>query len=61
MRNCTAFLSTIPVLPRDEEKPDDVDTDAEDHVYDELRYRVLSADNRIATVVDIRMFRNGKR
>ncbi len=59
MNHCRAFISTFPVLPRDEDKPDDVDTDAEDHPYDETRYRVLAADNRTATVVDIRWFRHG--
>ena len=38
--NCAQFLRTVPVLPRDEDDPDDVDTEAEDHVYDEARYRV---------------------
>jgi hypothetical protein len=38
---CNHFIRTVPVLPRDERKPDDVDSDAEDHVYDESRYRVL--------------------
>lgn len=28
---CTHFIRTVPVLPRDEKKPDDVDSDAEDH------------------------------
>lgn len=37
---CTQFLRTVPVLPRDEKDPDDVDTDAEDHVADEARYRL---------------------
>lgn len=37
---CTQFLRTVPVLPRDEKDPDDVDTEAEDHVGDEVRYRV---------------------
>lgn len=41
--NCKAALSTLPVLPRDDKDPDDVDTDAEDHVYDELRYEVQDA------------------
>ena len=27
--------------PRDEKKPDDVDTSAEYHVFDEVRYKVL--------------------
>lgn len=39
-RECTHFLRTIPSLPRDDKNLDDVDTDAEDHVADEVRYRV---------------------
>lgn len=42
MQHCMAAISTLPVLPRDEKKPDDVDTNSEDHVYDEVRYRVLA-------------------
>lgn len=37
--DCIHFLRTIPVLPRSEKNPDDVNTDAEDHVADEVRYR----------------------
>lgn len=40
--NCTAFIDTVPVLPRDEKNPDDVNTDAEDHVADEVRYFIRS-------------------
>lgn len=40
---CTMFLDLFPTLPRDEEDPDDVDTDAEDHIGDEVRYRVLAS------------------
>lgn len=39
---CTYFLDLFPILPRDETDPDDVDTDAEDHIGDEVRYKVLS-------------------
>jgi hypothetical protein len=39
---CTQFIRTVPVLPRDERLYDDVDTDAEDHIGDETRYRVLA-------------------
>jgi hypothetical protein len=38
---CRHFIETVPVLPRDEKKPDDVDTDAEDHIGDETRYAVM--------------------
>jgi hypothetical protein len=41
---CTQFIRTVPVLPRDEKKPDDVDTDAEDHVADESRYAAMRRD-----------------
>lgn len=41
MDHCTATLDTLPVLPRDEKDPEDVDTGAEDHAYDEIRYKCL--------------------
>jgi hypothetical protein len=41
--HCRHFLRTVPVLPRSENNPDDVDTNAEDHVADEVRYRLLQA------------------
>lgn len=49
MDNCVAAIATIPVLPRSEKDPDDIDTDAEDHPFDETRYRALKGNNRIAT------------
>lgn len=52
--NCLATLATVPVLPRDEDKMDDVDTDAEDHIYDDIRYRVLAGSNRYATVIHVK-------
>lgn len=51
--NCGAFIATVPVLPRDEDDPDDVDTEAEDHPWDDTRYRVLSGNNRTATVIPV--------
>ncbi len=36
---CNHFLRTIPSLPRDDKDIDDVDTEAEDHIGDEVRYR----------------------
>lgn len=53
MDNCRASIATIPILPRDEKKIDDVDTSAEDHAYDMTRYRVLKGNNRTATVIKI--------
>lgn len=42
MDNCLSSVAILPTLPRDKNKPEDVDTDAEDHVYDMVRYRVLA-------------------
>lgn len=53
MENCRAAISTLPILPRDEKNIDDVDSDAEDHPYDEVRYRVLKGNNRLATKVPV--------
>lgn len=39
---CRHSIRTIPVLPRDAKKIDDVDTDAEDHAFDMVRYRVMN-------------------
>lgn len=41
---CRDFIRTVPSLARDTKDPDDVDTDAEDHIADDCRYMVLSAD-----------------
>ena len=40
--NCKAFIRTIPLLQYDEQKPEDLDTDGEDHVADEVRYFLMS-------------------
>lgn len=45
-RACKHAIAFIPDTPRDEENPDDVDTDAEDHLQDEIRYRVLDASRK---------------
>jgi hypothetical protein len=44
---CAMFLDLFPTLPRDEEDMDDVDTDAEDHIGDETRYRILNIRERV--------------
>ena len=40
--NCKAFVRTLPLLQYDEHKPEDLDTDGEDHVADEVRYFCMS-------------------
>lgn len=39
---CRDFIRTVPALPHDPNKPEDVDTSAEDHVADEARYACMS-------------------
>lgn len=39
---CEDAIRTLPVLQHDEDDPEDVDTDAEDHAYDEIRYACMS-------------------
>ena len=34
-KNCEHFRRTVPLLVMDETNPEDVDTDSEDHIYDE--------------------------
>ena len=35
--NCKAFIRTVPALQYDDHKVEDLDTDGEDHVADEVR------------------------
>lgn len=59
---CSAFIRTVPLLQHDEAKPEDVDTDSEDHVGDEARYACASrpwikptpqVDKPITTIRDV--------
>lgn len=49
--NCYAFIRTMPVLVVDEKNPEDLDTTGEDHVYDEVRYAVMSTFASIQHVI----------
>ena len=40
--HCKNLLRTLPLLPTDRNNPEDVDTDAEDHAYDALRYGCMT-------------------
>jgi hypothetical protein len=42
LNNCTNLLRTLPALPLDKNNSEDVDTKAEDHAYDALRYGCMS-------------------
>lgn len=39
---CKAFIRTMPTLMYDDHKPEDLDSDGEDHVADEVRYFLMS-------------------
>lgn len=39
---CTSIITTLPDLPYDKNKVDDVDTNADDHDYDMLRYGLMA-------------------
>ena len=48
-RNCQdGFIRTVPGLPRSNKDLDDVDTEAEDHVADEVRYVILAMGDRFS-------------
>lgn len=53
MDHCRTAISQLPVLPRDPDDSDDVDTEAEDHCYDEVRYRVLQGSQSYATSIPV--------
>lgn len=44
------FLRTLPSLPRDKRDPDIGDSDAEDHIVDEVRYRVLASKRNLSAL-----------
>ena len=39
---CTETISQLPAIPLDKKNPEDVDTHSEDHLYDALRYGIMS-------------------
>lgn len=40
--NCLHWLRTVPYLVADPRNPEDIDTEMEDHAYDETRYAIMS-------------------
>ncbi len=66
LSTCKDFIRTIPTLPYSLTKPEDVDTDAEDHEYDALRYFCMSRplpirDMKPKATVDYDPFRSYRR
>ena len=53
--DCKNLVRTLPKLPRSERNPEDVDTTAEDHPYDGLRYWLMARTPRVE-VEEVRTF-----
>lgn len=53
MENCTEAIRTLPLVEHDPLKLEDVNTDAEDHAPDEIRYACMSRPYSITNPVDI--------
>jgi hypothetical protein len=47
---CQHFIRTVPTIPRSRKNPNDVDTESEDHAYDEAGYRMVSKRNEMKLV-----------
>ena len=47
---CVDFIRTIPTLSRLQRDPDEIDTEAEDHIADETRYRVYAKEKSVEEV-----------
>jgi hypothetical protein len=39
---CTEMVAQLPAIPLDKKNPEDIDTHSEDHLYDALRYGIMS-------------------
>jgi hypothetical protein len=48
--DCRHFIRTVPTLPRDKREVDDIDSNAEDHVYDETRYKIFTVRHQLRQV-----------
>lgn len=53
MSHCRDAIANLPTLPRCPKDPDDVDSEAEDHIYDQVRYRCLKGAGHAATNIDV--------
>jgi hypothetical protein len=57
LNTCTNLIRTFPLLVKDANDPEDVDSDGEDHPFDALRYFLMSAtkDNRFGAAMEREM------
>jgi hypothetical protein len=42
LNTCTNTISQLPIVPLDDNNPEDVNTKSEDHIYDAVRYGIMS-------------------
>lgn len=56
--NCKAFIRTIPLMMYSETKPEDLNTELEDHVADEVRYMCMSRPVKPIRAIPQRMILN---
>jgi hypothetical protein len=52
MERCAAPIRTLPILRPDPHNPEDVDTDGDDHCYDETRYMCLAKPRPLTKIQD---------
>ena len=55
--NCEDTIRTLPMLTADKNKPEDVDTRTEDHLYDALRYSLLHVKQDIKNTLPFNRYR----
>lgn len=55
MRRNADWVDTVTTLPTDPKNPDDIDTEAEDHLYDATRYAVLRVSNVDTANIKVQM------
>jgi hypothetical protein len=53
MDHCRESISQLPTLPRDPDDMDDIDTESEDHIWDETRYRCLKGAGHAAIYIPV--------
>ena len=40
--NCVNTIAQLPIIPLDKKNPEDIDTKSVDHIYDAIRYGIMS-------------------
>jgi hypothetical protein len=54
--NCRIAIACLPTLARDPKNMDDVDTESEDHLFDEGRYAILAADAGATSLSKLKVY-----